>query len=227
MPPPIRLLSPRSASFALRALNPTSSSSRLSQLNRPNTSPTLQRTFHASPARPRRAHNNETIPDQPPTTDFARMDVLGQTPAPATSIDATLPDGFVLGDGSVTITSGSGALLVAGEAFAWRPWNAQSKRLVNAKGQWDLEEAELEAAFGLLGMVWPRPDLLILGLGPAMRPISARVRRHISGLGIRVEVADTRNAASQYNLLATERGVNQVAAALIPMGWREGRGAES
>jgi uncharacterized protein len=68
-------------------------------------------------------------------------------------------------------------------------------------------------------------DLLILGLGPEMRPISPAVRKHISSLGIRVEVADTRNAASQFNLLATERGVDQVAAALIPMGWKEGVGA--
>jgi hypothetical protein len=87
------------------------------------------------------------------------MDVLGQTPAPATSIDACLPDGFVLGDGAVTISGGSGALLVAGEAFAWRPWEgSDKKRLVNGKGQWEVEA--LEAAFGVLGVVWPRPGTL-------------------------------------------------------------------
>jgi NADH dehydrogenase [ubiquinone] 1 alpha subcomplex assembly factor 3 len=42
-------------------------------------------------------------------------------------------------------------------------------------------------------------------------------------MGVRIEVQDTRNAAAQFNLLATERGVQQVAAALIPMGWKEGR----
>jgi len=47
----------------------------------------------------------------------------------------------------------------------------------------------------------------------------------ISSLGIRVDVLDTRNAVSQFNLLATERGVNDVAAALIPIGWKEGVGA--
>jgi hypothetical protein len=94
------------------------------------------------------------------------MDVLGQTPAPATSIDACLPDGFVLGDGSVTIAGGSGALLVAGEAFEWRPWDAAAgdkKKLVNAKGQWDLGDEEvLKSAFGLLSVVWPRPGMLPL-----------------------------------------------------------------
>ena len=36
---------------------------------------------------------------------------------------------------------------------------------------------------------------------------------------------DTRNAAAQFNMLATERGVADVAAALIPIGWKEGVGA--
>ena len=58
-----------------------------------------------------------------------------------------------------------------------------------------------------------------------MRPLSPATRRRISSLGMRVEILDTRNAASQFNMLATERGVGDVAAALIPIGWREGIGA--
>lgn len=54
-----------------------------------------------------------------------------------------------------------------------------------------------------------------------MVPISPETRRAINGLGIRVEVSDTRNAAAQFNLLATERGTSEVAAALVPIGWRE------
>jgi len=42
---------------------------------------------------------------------------------------------------------------------------------------------------------------------------------------MRTEILDTNNAAAQYNLLATERGVDDVAAALIPLGWKEGEGA--
>lgn len=68
-------------------------------------------------------------------------------------------------------------------------------------------------------------DLLIIGLGPEMRPLSPATRKNLTGLGLRVEVLDTRNAASQFNMLATERGVDDVAAALIPIGWREGIGA--
>ena len=69
-------------------------------------------------------------------------------------------------------------------------------------------------------------DLLILGLGKEMRPISPRVRQRLNSLGIRVDIQDTRNAAAQYNLLATERGLNSVAGALIPIGFKEGVGVK-
>lgn len=51
-----------------------------------------------------------------------------------------------------------------------------------------------------------------------MRPLAPKTRAFINALGIRIEVADTRNASAQFNLLATERGVGSVAAALIPLG---------
>lgn len=119
-------------------------------------------------------------------------------------------------------------LLVAGEAFAWRPWESpvpsgKALSLVNEKGQWEVGDE----AWGVLGLVWPKPDLLILGLGKDMRPISPRTRQFINSLGIRVDISDTRNAAAQFNLLATERGMQTVAAALIPMGFREGVGVVS
>lgn len=165
--------------------------------------------------------------DQPPPTDFGALDVLGNTPVPSTSVDICMWSGFQLNNGT-RVTDGSGVLLVGGEAFSWRPWEANKKdkgegefRLLNKKGQWDVEASTL----GLLGLLWPRPDLLVLGLGHEMRPISPELRKAISALGMRVEVLDTRNAAAQFNLLATERGVDDVAAALIPIGWREGVGA--
>jgi NADH dehydrogenase [ubiquinone] 1 alpha subcomplex assembly factor 3 len=63
-------------------------------------------------------------------------------------------------------------------------------------------------------------DLLILGLGASTYPISPETRKYINSLGIKVEIQDTRNAAAQFNLLATERGVSSIAAALIPIGWK-------
>ncbi|KZF24463.1 hypothetical protein L228DRAFT_281533 [Xylona heveae TC161] len=156
-------------------------------------------------------------------TDFARLDVLAGTNAPATAIDACLDDGFHLSSG-LKITGGSGCMLVAGEAFVWRPWEANDGTdgerrgsLINRKGQWHASKS----AWGILDLIWPKPDLLILGLGATMRPITPETKSFIQSLGIRVEIQDTRNAAAQFNLLATERGVGNVAAALIPLGWKE------
>ncbi|KAK1486287.1 hypothetical protein CCUS01_15192 [Colletotrichum cuscutae] len=175
------------------------------------------RQFHATPFRSK----NEKPKDYQGATDFSEMDVLANTPIPSTSIDACVWDGFHLNSG-VKIMDGDAALLIGGEAFEWRPWEAKgSKNLINAKGQFELP-AE---AFGLLDLVWPRPDLLIIGVGPKIVPLSPATRKHLSSLGIRVEVLDTRNAASQFNLLATERGVDVVAGAMIPIGWKEGKGA--
>lgn len=138
---------------------------------------------------------------------------------------------------------GQGVMLVGGEAFAWCPWEAEKskgKMLVDGKGRFDVEDE----SWGLLGLVWPKPgwcnlgyilrgfanniwiDILILGLGKEMRPISPRTRQYINSLGIRIDIQDTRNAAAQFNLLATERGVGSIAAALIPIGWREGVGVK-
>lgn len=134
-----------------------------------------------------------------------------------------MSSGFKLNSGA-RVVDGSGVVLVGGEAFEWRPWLASPSgelRLVNRKGQWDIPAA----ALGLLSVIWPRPDLLILGVGPEIRPISPELRKAISALGMRVDVLDTHNAAAQFNLLVRERGVDDVAAALVPIGWKEGVGA--
>ena len=75
-------------------------------------------------------------------------------------------------------------------------------------------------AWGLLSVLYPKPDLLILGTGGKLWMLSKETREALSALGIRVDVMDTGNAAAAYNLLATERGVDGVGAALLPVGWK-------
>ncbi|KAH7241902.1 NADH dehydrogenase 1 alpha subcomplex assembly factor 3 [Fusarium tricinctum] len=177
-----------------------------------------RRLFHDVPSRRR----DQQPPAQPPPTDFGELDVLGNTPAPSTSVDVCMYDGFGLNSG-LTITDGNGVLLIDGEVFNWRPWEAKgSLNLVNKKGQFELPPS----AFSLFDLIWPRPDLLIIGVGPSIMPLAPATRRMISELGMRIELLDTRNAAAQFNLLATERGVSNVAAALIPIGWKDGVGAQ-
>ncbi|KAF4591466.1 DUF498 domain protein [Ophiocordyceps camponoti-floridani] len=177
----------------------------------------IPRRIHVTPGRILRSDR----PSGPPPTDFKAMDVLGNTPAPSTSVDVCMSDGFGLNSG-ITISGGDGALLVSGEAFVWRPWRVKGvMELVNEKGQFDVPDV----AFGLFELLWPRPELLILGVGKYNLPLSPRVKKRLVSLGMRMDVLDTRNAAAQFNLLATERGVTEVAAALIPIGWKEGVGA--
>jgi len=84
------------------------------------------------------------------------MDVLGGAPVPSICVDTCVSDGFKLNSGA-WVLDGDGVLLVGGEAFAWRPWSRE-KKLVNHKGQWDVPD--LKSAFGLLGLIWPRPGML-------------------------------------------------------------------
>jgi NADH dehydrogenase [ubiquinone] 1 alpha subcomplex assembly factor 3 len=110
----------------------------------------ISRALNAAP----KSHDRGPPSTEDTQTDFGSLNVLGNTPAPSTSIDACLWDGFHL-DSGVKITGGSGVLLVAGEAFSWRPWEAGKgdMKLVNEKGQFDLEDE----AWGLLSLVWPKP----------------------------------------------------------------------
>ncbi|KAF4497836.1 nadh dehydrogenase [Fusarium agapanthi] len=201
----------RSATTVSRAATST-----VSSLSQASTS--SRRLFHTLPSR----RKDQQPPAQPPPTNFAELDVLGNTPAPSTSVDVCMYDGFGLNSG-ITVTGGNGVLLIDGEVFNWRPWEAKgSMNLVNKKGQFELPPK----AFALFDLLWPRPDLLIIGVGPSIMPLAPETRRLISELGMRIEILDTRNAAAQFNLLATERGVSNVAAALIPIGWKDGVGAE-
>ncbi|MCJ1333898.1 hypothetical protein MMC10_010604 [Thelotrema lepadinum] len=185
-------------------------------------------------------HDRGPPSSEPTQTNFNTLDVLSSTTPPTSAIDACLADGFHF-DNGLKIDDGSGALIVGGEVFGWRPWRtlAEGKEggrereekekkgeMVDRKGVWGGFGGEgnggEEAVWGVLGLVWPKPDMLILGLGAKTYPLAPGTRRYINSLGIRVDVLDTRNAAAQFNLLATERGVGDIAAALIPVGWRAG-----
>jgi NADH dehydrogenase [ubiquinone] 1 alpha subcomplex assembly factor 3 len=93
-------------------------------------------------------------------TDFSALDVLRNTIAPATSIDACTSDGFALNN-NVRL-SGSGILLLGGEAFRWWPWaragdvegsGGMTGKLLNAKGQWEVQQE----SWGVLELVYPKP----------------------------------------------------------------------
>ena len=129
----------------------------------------LHSTGSNEASRPPKSHRRSQSAEET-QADFSALDVLRNTAAPATSIDACTHDGFALNNNAKL--SGCGVLLVGGEAYRWRPWLGEHRkegtieggakgdddmtgRLLNSKGQWDAPEE----AWGLLELVWPKPGM--------------------------------------------------------------------
>uniref|UniRef100_A0A0D9XMR7 NADH dehydrogenase [ubiquinone] 1 alpha subcomplex assembly factor 3 n=1 Tax=Leersia perrieri TaxID=77586 RepID=A0A0D9XMR7_9ORYZ len=77
--------------------------------------------------------------------------------------------------------------------------------------------AEITAeSLSIFKVVHPIPEILILGCGRYIQPISPELRKFIRSTGMKLEAVDSRNASSTYNIL-NEEG-RPVAAALLPFG---------
>ena len=153
-----------SSSSVLRALRvasldlpPTAALDRQCLHNVRAARPLTTSTHIGSASSPPRTHDRGPKSNEINQTDFTTADIYSRTSAPSNAIDACLDDGFHLNNG-VKITGGNGLLLVGGEAFTWRPWgHTHDKSLVNKKGQWAIPQENMETAWGLLQLVWPKP----------------------------------------------------------------------
>lgn len=159
-----------------------------------------------------------------PREVFSELDVLSGLPIPASAVDSVFDDGFLLNNGQEI--HGDGVFLLNNDVFRW-------KALIQGSG--DEVTRELEGAtakarrtgvlelndevWGVLDVVYPKPDLLIIGTGHRTLLLHPNSRKWIQGMGINLDVMDTQHAAAQYNLLATERPGTQVAAALMMAGF--------
>ncbi|KAF8477464.1 hypothetical protein BDZ91DRAFT_709300 [Kalaharituber pfeilii] len=165
-----------------------------------------------------------------PREVFSELNVLSGLPEPASGVDSIFPDGFSLNNGREI--RGDGVFLLNNEVFRWKALLSEPKvgntgalndvtELSNAS-QKAKKTGLLEFSnevWGLLDVVYPKPDLLILGTGHRTLLLHPNSRKRIQEMGISLDVMDTHNAAAQYNLLATERPGAQVAAALLPAGF--------
>ena len=181
-----------------------------------------------SKSRAPKTHDRGPTSQETTQTDFSAMDIFNtaSVQTPATAIDACTPDGFHLNNGTKT-SGGAGILLVGGEAFTWRPWDTSTAAgsapsaasLLSGTGVLSLPPQSLS----VLALLYPKPDLLLVGTGAKLWMLAKETRDYLGGLGIRVDVMDTANATAAYNLLATERGVeggSGVGGAFLPLGWR-------
>ncbi|KAG9016123.1 hypothetical protein FRB93_011597 [Tulasnella sp. JGI-2019a] len=68
--------------------------------------------------------------------------------------------------------------------------------------------------FEMFEVVVPKPELLILGTGHSTLPVPPEIRKYLSSIGVGpIDVMDTWNACSTFNMLAEEG--RRVAAALL------------
>ncbi|KAI5813630.1 hypothetical protein BZA77DRAFT_284514 [Pyronema omphalodes] len=191
----------------------------------------VSRGFHTAPPLPRQVstatspselqalkESRVTDPDIPTLDIISNLNVYSDLPAPASSIDILHPHGFTFTSG-LTFVDGSGCILLHNEAFKWRPCMLGDSIEATAIKTGILKLGR--EAWGLLDVVAPKPELLIVGTGKRSLMLSKEDRERIMELGIRVDVMDTAHAAAEYNLLATERPNGQVAAALLVEGFAE------
>lgn len=71
----------------------------------------------------------------------------------------------------------------------------------------------------LLRVIYPKPELIVLGLGKKTRIVSKETRDCFNKLGIRLETSDTHYSALNYDMLATERTPRFVGALMLPPNW--------
>ncbi|GAA5873354.1 hypothetical protein JCM16303_001099 [Sporobolomyces ruberrimus] len=126
---------------------------------------------------------------------------------PSLQITTLTPSaGYTLSDGLVLP---SPILMIDGVAFMWdvKPPVDDVKG-----GSWDGFDTEKLKVFEVIN---PRPEILLVGTGKTGLFPPPKFKHYLNSLGIQVDVLDSRNAASTYNLLSEEG--RRVAAALYPI----------
>ncbi|KIM35165.1 hypothetical protein M413DRAFT_449874 [Hebeloma cylindrosporum] len=180
----------------------------LSQSLRPTTARLLfNRTRHStycrslSPVAAQNFHTSRVAHD----SSFTNL--LADDNPPAVQVSSISDAGIQLADGLVIPGA---CVFLEGKVFLWDvPESTVASKIREERWKgWGTER------FQLFEVVTPRPEILLLGTGKTLVQPPPFMRDHLNGLGIQLDVMDTRNACSTYNLLAEEG--RRVAAALLP-----------
>ncbi|KAF9226767.1 DUF498-domain-containing protein [Gyrodon lividus] len=153
----------------------------------------------------RQIHNTHPLhtPDRPTVlTNMLASDV-----PPPVQVSSVGPAGIKLADGLVLVGA---VVFLDGKVFLWDvPGSAKGQGGMSNWQGWKREH------WGVFEVVVPKPEILIFGTGPRMELVPSSIRAYMKELGIQMDVMDTKNACSTYNLLAEEG--RRVAAALLPI----------
>ncbi|ORY34804.1 hypothetical protein BCR39DRAFT_514906 [Naematelia encephala] len=130
--------------------------------------------------------------------------------APSLTISRLTQRGYELSDDLVIP---GGVVFIDSQPFLWNVdpprSDPEAKTLEKVWEGWGKER------FGVFEVVTPRPEILLFGTGSRTFPVPKEIKEYISSLGIQLDVMDSRNAASTYNMLLEEG--RRVAAALCPL----------
>ncbi|KAI9503729.1 NADH dehydrogenase 1 alpha subcomplex assembly factor 3 [Coemansia spiralis] len=133
-----------------------------------------------------------------------------QTDAKTINIIENLQTGFRLSNGGMVYGP---MLVVNNEAFLLKispPKQDASGKVVNPLLLLDPQ------ALAILDVVTPKPELVVVGGGARLSPLSTDAKKYLTSIGLNVELASTRYASSTFNALS-EEGRN-VALLVLPAG---------
>ncbi|KDN43902.1 hypothetical protein K437DRAFT_274757 [Tilletiaria anomala UBC 951] len=149
-----------------------------------------------------------------PSSPSGDLGSLAEGPVTITSMS---PQSFTLSDGLVVSQP---LLLLNGQVFLWLPPALDHSRAApNGQGweEWLEQAGGRDEIWKILEVIAPKPEILLFGTGKTVLPPPQQIRAYLgSSLGIQLEVQDSRNASSTYNMLQEEG--RKVAAALLPAG---------
>ncbi|RLV95741.1 hypothetical protein JA1_000834 [Spathaspora sp. JA1] len=146
-----------------------------------------------------------------PADMFKKNDVLMFSDKPINYIESVKPNGFHFFNTSL-ITSPDkdgnniGAVLIGTEVYEVK---LDSIEIDNVRVTLPKEVLEI------FKKVYPKPEIVVIGLGKHNRILMPETKNIFSQLGIQTEVGDSHSAASIFDLLATERP-NVIGAFLLP-----------
>jgi len=123
--------------------------------------------------------------------------ILASAPTGGVQVNSVSSRGFALADG---LFISSACIFLGGRPFLWKVPHSMWD-------EWGKEH------FEVFEITIPKPELLLLGTGRVARQPPPAIRDYLRNIGISIDIMDTRNACSTYNMLAEEG--RRVAAALI------------
>ncbi|EAU82712.1 hypothetical protein CC1G_08869, partial [Coprinopsis cinerea okayama7 len=150
-----------------------------------------------------RSSPSRCLHSTPRLLDRSFTNILADDTPPPVQVSSISEDGIQLEDG---LQISGPTIFLEGRVFLW-----DVPPVGEGKDRW---KGWTEEHFELFDTVVPAPEILLFGTGKRILPPPPFLRTYLNQKGVQLDIVDTRNACSTYNLLSEEG--RRVAAALLP-----------